>query len=214
VMGISGDAVGTGLVASLARPGGNITGLTAITPAVSGKRLELLKEIVPRLSHIAVLSNPADPPRVRDVAELKTAAAAMRIRVTTAEARGTGDFDAAFATMAAVSTQAFLVFSDPLFNVAAGRIIDFAARHRLPAMYGAAFFVERGGLMSFGASFDELFRRAATYVDKILKRAKPAASFRCRPRCLRPRNAKLWRWPPSTGYQRCTSIGTSLIPAA
>src|SRR5258706_4073404 len=91
VMGISGDAVGTGLVASLARPGGNITGLTAITPAVSGKRLELLKEIVPKLSHIAVLSNPADPPRVRDVAELKTPAAAMRIRGTTVNARVASD---------------------------------------------------------------------------------------------------------------------------
>jgi putative ABC transport system substrate-binding protein len=173
VMGVSGDAVGTGLVASLARPGGNITGLTAITPAISGKRLELLKEIVPNLTHIAALSNPDDPPRLRDVAELKTAAAAMRIRVTTANARAAGDFDAAFATVAAARTQALLVFPDPLFNVAAGRIVDFAARQRLPAMYGSANFVERGGLMSFGTSFDELFRRAATYVDKIFKGAKP-----------------------------------------
>jgi putative ABC transport system substrate-binding protein len=173
VMALSGDAVGTGLVASLARPGGNVTGLSIVSPELSGKRLELLKEVVPRLSTVAVLWNPADPPRLRDIGELRAAAQRLRITVTAAEVRTTADFEGAFAAVTAARPQALLVLADPLMSASRHRIVAFAARSRLPAMYGQATYVEDGGLIAFGASFSESYRRAAYYVDRILKGAKP-----------------------------------------
>ena len=173
VMAMSGDAVGTGLVASLGRPGGNVTGLSIASPELSGKRLELLKEVVPKLANVAVMWNPTDPPRLRDFAELHGASKALRITVTSAEVRTAADFDAAFAVVTAAHPQALLVLPDPLIYPPGQRIVEFAARSRLPAMYGQTGFVEAGGLMSYGPSFVESFRRAAYYVDRILKGAKP-----------------------------------------
>ncbi len=174
VMAASGDPIGTGLIASLSRPGGNITGLTHLSPELSGKRLELLKEVVPKASRVAILWNAANPDKVSDFRETEAAARALRVQLQSLEVRGTEDFDKAFAAATSGRAHALITLSDPLTGSRGRRILDFALKNRLPAMYGERGFVDAGGLMSYGHIPADLHRRAATFVDKILKGTKPA----------------------------------------
>lgn len=171
----SADPVGSGLVASLARPGGNVTGLSTFAgPEMSGKQLELLKEIVPKLTHVVVLANPANPPTAGFLREAERAARSLGVQLRIVEARSPNDLDGAFSTIKKERAGALLVIADPVLVKNRSRIVAFAASSRLPAMYPYSLFVGVGGLMSYGANVTDLFRRAATYVDKILKGAKPA----------------------------------------
>jgi putative ABC transport system substrate-binding protein len=174
VMVAVGDPVGTGIVASLNRPGGNITGLTSISPELDGKRLELLREVIPKLSHIAVLWNAASPLQV--VAETQTRAAArvLRMKVLSLGVRTSEEIDDALAIIARERPGALLVLADRLFLHHRARIMDFAAQHRLPGVHAYRELVEAGGLMSFGPSYAGMHRRAAYFVDRIVKGAKPA----------------------------------------
>jgi putative tryptophan/tyrosine transport system substrate-binding protein len=174
VMAQSDDPVGSGFVASLARPGGNITGLTSIAPELSGKRLELLKEAVPHLARVAVLANPANPATPRLVRETEVAAQALALQLHLLEVRSPIDFPPAFAALRREGAAALLVLPDLTLFDHIPRLTELAATHRLPAMYDSRQFVEAGGLMAYGPSDTDLFRRTATYVDKILKGAKPA----------------------------------------
>ena len=174
VMAGSGDPVGSGLVASLARPGGNVTGLSISAPGLAGKQLQLLKEIVPRVSKVAVLSNPTNRAVHSLLEEAKIAAQSLGVQLQILEARGPDEFQGAFAAMARERAGALLVFSDGMLLLHRTRIADFAAKGRLPAMYGRSEFVDAGGLMSYAPSLGDNLRRAASYVDKILKGAKPA----------------------------------------
>jgi putative ABC transport system substrate-binding protein len=169
----SSDPVGTGLVASLARPGGNITGLSLQTPEVSGKRLELLVEIVPGLSRAAVLLNPDDPPALLALKETEVAARTLGMKLQAGEVRRPDDFDAAFTSAAAVRPEALVILAAPLLSAHAGRIAEWAVKNGLPSIFPFRGFPEAGGLMSYGPDLNDNFRRAATYVDKILKGAKP-----------------------------------------
>jgi len=170
-----GDPVGLGLVASLARPGGNITGLTAVvSPEIAGKQLELLKEAAPKVSRAAVLWNPATQGTALFLKETEIAARALGVELQLLEARSLNDFDSAFAAMTTKRAGALLVLGDVMFVTHRIRLAELVAKSRLPAMYGLREYVEAGGLMSYGPIASELFRRAATYVDKILKGAKPA----------------------------------------
>jgi putative ABC transport system substrate-binding protein len=173
VMAAVGDPIGVGLVASLARPGGNSTGLTAIAPELEGKRLELLREAVPKLSYIAVLWNPDNPFHAGSLKEARTAAQVLGIKVQPLGVRVSEDFPAAFAAILRERPGALLVLADRLFLHNRARIVDFEAKHRLPGVYPYRELVEAGGLMSYGPSYADMHRRAATYVDKILKGAKP-----------------------------------------
>jgi len=174
VMAASGDAVGTGLVASLARPGGNVTGLTVLARELSGKRLELLKEAVPRLSRVAVLWNAANPDKARDLEETEVQARALGLRLQSLEVRGPNDIESAFRAATSKGAGALFTLTDALIITHQSRIVELAAKGRLPAMHEQREFVEAGGLMSYGPNDADLFRRAATYVDKILKGAKPS----------------------------------------
>jgi putative ABC transport system substrate-binding protein len=174
VMLAVGDPVGTGLVASLGRPGGNITGLSAIASELEGKRLELLREVVPKLSYIAVLWNPANEFHGGSLKEMRTAAQVLGIRVQSLGVRSSEEFPDAFAAMVKERPGALLVLADRLFLHHRARIMDFAVQHRLPGAYAHQELVEAGGLMSFGPNYADMHRRAATYVDKILKGVKPA----------------------------------------
>ncbi len=174
VMTSSSDPVGTGFVASLARPGGNITGLSLLSPDLSGKRLELLKEIVVGISRAAVLWNPDDPPAALSLKETEAAAQALGIKLQPLEVREPNDFDSAFISATKGRTGALIILPAPIMGTHAGRIADLALRSRLPAISYASEFPEAGGLMSYGANLSDLYRRAATYVDKILKGRKPA----------------------------------------
>ena len=174
VMSASGDPIGTGLIASLARPGGNITGLTHLSPELSGKRLELLKETFPKASRVAVLWNGANPDKASDFRETEAAARAFGVQLQSLEVRTANDFDKAFVAATSKRAQALITLSDPLTGSHGRRILDFTLKNRLPAMYGEKGFVEAGGLMAYGHIPAELHRRAATYVDKILKGTKPA----------------------------------------
>jgi putative ABC transport system substrate-binding protein len=170
----AGDPVGLGLVASLARPGGNITGLSHFNVVISSKRLELIKELVPGLSRVAVLRNPLVAIHASFWRETETAADKLNLILQPVEVRGSEDFEAAFAAATRGSAQALLAFDDPLTIAHRPRIISLAAINRLPTMYPFREFPDDGGLMSYGPSFVVLFRRAAVFVDKILKGAKPA----------------------------------------
>jgi putative ABC transport system substrate-binding protein len=172
VIGAMGDPVESGVVASLGRPGGNITGLSLVTSeGFAGKYLELLREAVPKASRVAVLGRPSASSPVQ---AMERAARSFDIRLQLVEADQPDRLEGAFAAMAAQHAAALIVTPTP-FNLAhRDRIVSLAAKHRLPAMYGLAAFVEAGGLMAYGASLRDLYRRAATYVDKILKGAKPA----------------------------------------
>ena len=170
-----GDPAGIGLIASLARPGGNVTGLSfSVGPEIIGKGLELLKETVPKVRRVAILSNPANPAQPLAMREVNVAARSLGVQLQLLEARGPNEFDGAFAAMAKERVGALLVVADGLFILHRTRLADLAARSRLPAIYGYREHVEAGGLMSYGSSLRDLWRRAATYVDKILKGAKPA----------------------------------------
>jgi putative ABC transport system substrate-binding protein len=172
VMIAVGDPVGTGLVASLSRPGGNITGLTSIAADLEGKRLELLREVVPKLSHMSVLWNPASPFQVVAEKEVRAAAQMLQLRVLSLGVRAADELDAAFDAIVKARPGALVVLADRLFLHNRARIVAFATRHRLPGVYAYRELVEAGGFMSFGPSYADMHRRAATYVDKILKGAK------------------------------------------
>jgi putative ABC transport system substrate-binding protein len=170
----SGDPVGSGLVASLARPGGNVTGLSSSPgPEMSSKQLELLKEAVPKLTHVVVLANPANPPTAALLREAERAARSLGVQLRIIEVRGPNDLDTAFSAIAQERASALLVIADPVVVNNRSRIVAFAASIRLPAMYPYRLFVGVGGLMSYGVNIPDLARRAATYADKILKGAKP-----------------------------------------
>jgi putative tryptophan/tyrosine transport system substrate-binding protein len=173
VMAAVGDPIGVGLVASLARPGGNVTGLSAIAPELEGKRLELLREVVPKLSHIAVLWNPDNPFLAGSLKETRAAAQVLGIKVQLLGVRTAEEFPAAFAAILKERPGALLVLADRIFLHNRARIVDFEAKRRLPGVYPYRELVEAGGLMSFGPSYAGMHRRAAYYVDKILKGAKP-----------------------------------------
>ncbi len=174
VIGNAADPVGTGLVASLAQPGGNITGLSDFNLAVVTKRLELLKEVVPTASRVAVLLNPANPTNPLQLKEIQAVAPGLGMTLFPLEARGPDDIDRAFSTMKKERFGALIVMGDPMFGTHRRRIVDLAVKSRLPAIYGSAGGVDVGGLMSYGTNFEDLYRRAAIYVDKILRGAKPA----------------------------------------
>jgi putative ABC transport system substrate-binding protein len=174
VMVAVGDPVGTGIVASLNRPGGNITGLTSISPELEGKRLELLREVVPKLSRVAVLWNPVSPFQVIAEKEVRAAAQVLRMNVLSLGVRTPEELKDALAAIARERPGALLVLADRLFLHNRARIMEFAAQHRLPGVHAYRELVEAGGLMSYGPSYAGMHRRAATYVDKILKGTKPA----------------------------------------
>ncbi|HEU4369621.1 MAG TPA: ABC transporter substrate-binding protein [Methylomirabilota bacterium] len=170
------DPVGAGIVASLARPGGNITGAAIGVggSGFAGKWVELLKEAVPDLSHVAVLSNSANPASAASVREIEAAARPLKLRLDVLDAGNTTNLDRAFATISASGARAIIVTNDPFFTPNRAKLVQFAASKRLPAVYFFKVFAEIGGLMVYGASLEDSYRRAATYVDKILKGAKPA----------------------------------------
>jgi putative ABC transport system substrate-binding protein len=175
VMVATGDPLGSGLVASLARPSGNVTGPSAMFADLAGKQIELLKETVPKVSRLAVLWNPANVSwQAQMLKATEVAAQALGLQRQLLEARGPEDLEGAFAAMTRERASALLVQVDVIFALHAKRIADLAAKRHLPAMYGSKEHVEAGGLMSYAPNVPELFRRAATYVDKILKGAKPA----------------------------------------
>ncbi len=171
-----GDPVTSGLVTSLARPGGNLTGLSAVSPELASKWLELLKQAVSTVSRVAFLWQPgalggADKEVLK---EAEVAARALGVRLQFVEARGPADIDKAFSDMTRARAGALAVLSTPMFNSERRRLLDLAAKNRLPTMFSFRGYVDAGGLMSYGPNLADLFRRAATYVDKILKGAKPA----------------------------------------
>ena len=173
VMTVSAYPDKIGLVESLARPGGNVTGLSNVAPELSGKRLQLLKEIAPRVSRVAHLWNPSSPVEPLGFRDLLAAASAAGMEIQSVEVRSPEDFPAAFAAVASNHAHAVLAIGNPVNFKNRQLIADFALRSRLPSMYEERLFVEAGGLMSYAPSFTDLFRRAATYVDKILKGARP-----------------------------------------
>jgi putative ABC transport system substrate-binding protein len=174
VFAVAGDPVGEGLVASLARPGGNITGLASIAAEVVGKQLELLKEVVPKISRVAVLLNPSHSAHPLMARQAEGAARALGMQLHILQAGSPAEIDAAFAAMRSQGVGGVLVLRGSLFLAQRAQIAALAAKSRLPAVYGTREEAEAGGLMAYGASLPLLYRRAATYVDKILKGAKPA----------------------------------------
>ena len=174
IVGISGDPVQTGLIASLARPGGNLTGLAILSDELASKNLQLLKEAAPRVSRVAVLSNPDNPVGGHVLKRLQEVAPALGVKLQPLAVRGSGDLEVAFAAAVKERAEALLVFGDAIFADLRHHITDFAARRRLPAIYGGRLFIETGALMMNGVNFPLTLRRAATYVDKILKGANPA----------------------------------------
>ena len=174
VMASVGDRVGNGLVASLARPGGNVTGTSFLTSAMVGKQLDLLKQITPRVSRLAILLNPANLGHPLTLGEAKVAAQSLGVQLQAVEARGPADLEKAFAAMTRERAGALFVPWDGTFLLHMVRIIELAAKTRLAGMYGQRRYVDLGGLASYGPSAPESFRGGAAYVDKILKGAKPA----------------------------------------
>ena len=175
VMANSSDPVGSGFVASLARPGGNVTGLSSLSSELSGKRLELLLEAVPRLSRVAIIWNPDVRGALLDYKETEGGARSLRLQLQSVEVSRADDLDRAFSAVTKARAQGLIVPGpNPVLFANRGQIVSFAQGNRLPAMYGQGEFVDGGGLMSYGPSIPDLWRRAATYVDKILKGAKPA----------------------------------------
>jgi len=168
------DPSAAGLVATLARPGGNITGLSMLAPEIVGKQLELLKEIVPKISRVAVLGNPANPGTAPQLQEAKGAAQALGLRLQLVEARGPSEIDQAFAAVIRERAEAVLVLVDAMLGSHRERIVNLAAKSRLPVMSGLTRHAEAGDLVAYGANRVDVYQRAAIYVDKILKGAKPA----------------------------------------
>ena len=174
VMVQDNDPVGSGFVASLARPGGNITGLSTLRAETSGKRLELLKEIVPKLSRVAILGNPSNPGNAQGLKETELAASAFKIQLQYLNVQSLKDLESAFREVRKGAADAVLDLGGPVLTVQRRALVDLAAKSRLPMMYVRRSFVEAGGLISYGVNLSDLQRRAATYVDKILKGANPA----------------------------------------
>ena len=174
VFAVHADPVGTGHVASLGRPGGNITGLSLAQTEVSGKGLELLKEAVPGATRIAVLWHPATPSNGPGLKAVEAAARVLGVQVQALAVRGPDDFEGAFSAMTRERADAFLVIAAAIFFTAQRQLADFAVKHRLPTMFGVREHAETGGLLTYGANYADLFRRSAGYVDRILKGAKPA----------------------------------------
>jgi putative ABC transport system substrate-binding protein len=168
------DPVGEGLVASLARPGGNVTGLSLMAQDLAAKRLELLTAVVPGLRRLAILWNPARPGFARQTQEIQAASARGGLHVEVLEVRSPPEFDRAFLTMVETGVGAAIMLDDAVFYNERTRLATLAAQRQMPAIYGHRGYVEAGGLLSYGPNFPERFRRAATFVDKILKGAKPA----------------------------------------
>ena len=174
VMGFDNDPVGSGFVASLAHPGGNITGLSTLSPELSGKRLELLREVLPKLFRVAVLGTSIQPGNTQSLKETELAARAFGIQLQHLDVLDPKDIQTAFRAASKGGADAVLVLQSPVFNPRRIHLAELAVKNRLPAMYPQGEYVEDGGLMTYGPSMTDLFRRGATYVDKILKGAKPA----------------------------------------
>jgi putative ABC transport system substrate-binding protein len=174
VMSLVNDPVGSGFVTSLARPGGNITGLTIVSPDLVGKQLQLLREMVPRMSRIAVLRHPDNPASAAQLREAETAAVAMGARLQALEARNPSDIDAAFAAMIRERAGALLILGDAIFTSQRRQIAQLSEKARIPSIFHATEYAEVGGLMAYGPNFLDLERRAAAFVAKLLKGAKPA----------------------------------------
>ena len=175
VMSLVVDPVGSGLIPSLAHPGGNVTGTSIMAPDLVGKQLELLMEVVPKISRVAVLWNPDNPGGVPQLRQTEAAARALGVRLQTLEARGPHELDSAFAAMTRERAGALVILNDAILGVNLSKqIAELAAKSRLPAVHGEPEYAQAGGLMVYGANRLDLERRAATFVDKILKGAKPA----------------------------------------
>jgi putative tryptophan/tyrosine transport system substrate-binding protein len=174
VMAASGEPVGTGVVAGLARPGGNVTGLSALTSELVAKRLELMREAVAGIRRIAFLFNMGNPIAPSSWGEFKTAAPSLNLEAQLLDVRKSEDLVQAFDVAIAQRADAILVGNDTVMLANRGQVVELAAKHRMPAMYHAREFVDAGGLMTYGVSYPDLYRRAATFVDKIFKGANPA----------------------------------------
>jgi ABC-type uncharacterized transport system substrate-binding protein len=174
VMAAAADPVGAGLVASLARPGGNVTGLSMRSPDLSGRRLQLLKEVVPKVHRVGILWNPTNDGSAASWRNSETIAPRMRLELRSIQVQRLSDFDIAFNSLIGDRVNAFSVLRDAFLNQNVDRILEFATKSRLPAIYEAREFVLAGGLMSYAPNHSDLYRRAAAYVDKILQGAKPA----------------------------------------
>jgi ABC-type uncharacterized transport system substrate-binding protein len=174
VMAFDDDPVGSGFVARLARPGGNITGLSAFSPEISGKQLELLKEIVPRLSRVAVLGSSTHPGTTQSQKEMELTAQAFKVQLQYLNVLDPKDIETAFGPARKGRVDAVVVLSSPILLSQRAQLAELAVKSRLPVIHANTEYVEAGGLMVYGTNFPDLFRRAATYVDKILKGAKPA----------------------------------------
>jgi putative ABC transport system substrate-binding protein len=168
------DPVGTGIVSSLARPGGNITGLSVMAPDLDGKRLELLKESFPKVARVALLWQSGGPRGNLTLTEMEAAAKALGLKLQSLPVRGIDDFDSAFARAKREGAQALITTPNPFINTHQRQVLDFAAKNRLPAMHHTSEWVEAGGLMSYAPNFADLWRRAADFVDKILKGTRPS----------------------------------------
>jgi len=168
------DPVASGLVASLARPGGNATGWSNILPDISGKLLGLIREAVPSASRIAVLANPTNPGKVLELKAIRDQAPALGVTIQSVEVPTPGSLDAAFSTIGSARPDILVTLFDTVTLSNRGRIVEFAARHRIPAIYQLKEFADAGGLMSYGPSLQGMLRRTAIYVERILKGAKPA----------------------------------------
>ena len=174
VMALVGDPVGSGLVASLAQPGGNVTGLSSMMADISAKRLQLLKEALPRVTRVAVLWNPETPWHAKVVQDLKAVAPSLRIELSFVAARTPEQFIPAFSAVRQARAQALYVIEDPVFYKHRMTLVELASKARLPIIYWEKEFAQAGGLMSYGANYSDLMRRSVWYVDKILKGVKPA----------------------------------------
>ena len=174
VMAFDTDPVGNGFVASLGRPGGNITGLSTLAPEISGKQLELLKEIVPKLSRLAVLGNSTLPGNAQALKEVELAAGAFGVKLQYLDVRGPKDIETMFRAASEARADAVLVLGSSVLVSRQTQVADLAAKNRLPAIYPQSDYMDAGGLMFYGVSITEMYRHAAIYVDKILKGAKPA----------------------------------------
>ena len=174
VFGYSGDPVEAGLVKSLARPGGNMTGITMLAFELVGKRLEFLKDAMPKVSRVSVMSSPAHPGEQRELAETQKTARSVGLTLAYHQVSNTADVNAAFDATLKEQANALLAFPDPVTTAHRGQIAEFAVKHRLPSVFGWGDYVEAGGLMSYGPDHNALWRRLAVYVDKILKGTKPA----------------------------------------
>ncbi len=174
VMTNEADPVGTGVIASLARPGGNVTGLSTLSPEIVGKQLELLKEVVPGLSRVAVLATSTNPGYTQTRKEIERAAALLKVKLQHLDVLGSGDIEATFGAIRQGRAGAIVVLPSPVLVSQRTQLAEFALKHRLPTMYPRSDYVEDGGLMTYSTSVADLDRRAATFVDKILKGSVPA----------------------------------------